>query len=61
MDNRAEIFDDAFEDLAKQGNLPATAANDVRNYFTMSTVIMVLLNGKMIMHKIEFKIRVIIV
>ena len=24
----------AFQDLAKQGNQPATAANDVRNYFT---------------------------
>ena len=34
MDNRAEICDDAFEDLTKQGNQPATAANDVRNYFT---------------------------
>ena len=34
VDNRAEIFDDAFEDLANQGNQPATAANDVRNYFT---------------------------
>ena len=34
VDNRAEIFDDAFEDLTKQGNQPATAANDVRNYFT---------------------------
>ena len=34
VDNRAEIHDDAFQDLAKQGNRPATAANDVRNYFT---------------------------
>ena len=34
MDNRAEMFDDAFEDLASQGNQPATAANNVRNYFT---------------------------
>ena len=34
VDNRAEIFDYAFEDLAKQGNWPATAANNVRNYFT---------------------------
>ena len=34
VDNRAEIHDDAFQDLAKQGNQPATAANDVRNYFT---------------------------
>ena len=32
--NRAEIHEDAFQDLAKQGNQPATAANDVRNYFT---------------------------
>ena len=60
VDNRDEIFDDAFEDLAKQGNQPATAVIDVRNYFTTSTVIVVLLNGKMIVHKIEFKIRVII-
>ena len=34
VDNRAEIHDDAFQDLAKQENRPATAANDVRNYFT---------------------------
>ena len=34
VDNRAKIFDDAFEDLVKQGNQPATAANDIRNYFT---------------------------
>ena len=34
VDNRAKTFDGAFEDLAKQGNKPATAANDVRNYFT---------------------------
>ena len=34
VDNRAEIHDDAFQDLAKQGNRPATAANDVRNDFT---------------------------
>ena len=34
VDNRAEVFDGAFEDLAKQGNWPTTAANDVRNYFT---------------------------
>ena len=34
MDNRAKIFDDAFEGLTKQGNWPATAANDIRNYFT---------------------------
>ena len=32
-DNRAEIHD-AFQDLSKQGNRPATAANNVRNYFT---------------------------
>ena len=34
IDNRAEIFDDAFQDLANVGSRPATAANDVRNYFT---------------------------
>ena len=30
---RAKIFDDAFQDLANVGSQPATAANDVRNYF----------------------------
>ena len=34
IDNRAEIFDDAFQDLANVGSQHATAANDVRNYFT---------------------------
>ena len=34
VDNRAEIHDDAFQDLARQGNRPATAASGVRNYFT---------------------------
>ena len=34
VDNRAEIHDDAFQDLARQGNRPATAASAVRNYFT---------------------------
>ena len=34
MDNRAKIFDNAFKDFTKQGNQHATAANDVRNYFT---------------------------
>ena len=34
VDNKAEIHDDAFQNIAKQGNRPATAANDVRNYFT---------------------------
>ena len=34
VDNRAEIHDDAFQDLARQGNQPTTAASDVRNYFT---------------------------
>ena len=34
VNNRAKIFVDALEDLAKQGNWPATAANDVRTYFT---------------------------
>ena len=33
VDNRAEIHDNAFQDLARQGNRPATAASDVRNYF----------------------------
>ena len=34
VDNREKICDNAFEDLTKQGNLPAKAVNDVRNYFT---------------------------
>ena len=34
IDNRAEIFDYAFQDLANVRSQPATAANDVRNYFT---------------------------
>ena len=34
IDNRAKIFDDAFQDLANVGSQHATAANDVRNYFT---------------------------
>ena len=34
IDNRAEIFDDAFQDLANIGSQYTTAANDVRNYFT---------------------------
>ena len=33
-DNRAKIFDDAFQDLANVGSQHATAANDVRYYFT---------------------------
>ena len=33
--DRGEIFDDdAFQDLANVGSQPATAANDVRHYFT---------------------------
>ena len=32
--DRAKIFDDAFQDLANVGSQPATAANNVRNYFT---------------------------
>ena len=31
---RAKIFDDALQYLANVGSRPATAANDVRNYFT---------------------------
>ena len=34
VDNRAEIHNDAFQDLAKERNRPATTAKDVRNYFT---------------------------
>ena len=34
IDNRAKIFDDAFQDLENVGSQQATAANDVRNYFT---------------------------
>ena len=50
MDNRAIIFDDAFEDLAKQGNRPAMTWETT--LLTTSIVITVLLNGKMIAHKI---------
>ena len=32
--DRGKIFDDTFQDLANVGSQPATAANDVRNYFT---------------------------
>ena len=32
--DRAKTFDDVFQDLANVGSQPATAANDVRNYFT---------------------------
>ena len=32
--DRGIIFDDAFQGLANVGSQPATAANDVRNYFT---------------------------
>ena len=34
IDNGAKILHDAFQDLANVGSWPATAANDVRNYFT---------------------------
>ena len=34
IDNRSKIPHDAFQDLANVGSRPATAANDVRNYFT---------------------------
>ena len=34
IDNRSKIPHDAFQDLANVGSQPATAANDVRNYFT---------------------------
>ena len=34
IDNRSKITNDAFQDLANVGGQPATAANDVRNYFT---------------------------
>ena len=32
--DRGKIFDHAFQDLANVGSRPATAAKDVRNYFT---------------------------
>ena len=32
--NRSKIPHDAFQDIANVGSQPATAANDVRNYFT---------------------------
>ena len=34
IDRGAILDDDAFQDLANVGSRPATAANDVRNYFT---------------------------
>ena len=34
INNRSEIPHDAFQDLANVGSRPATAANNVRNYFT---------------------------
>ena len=34
IDNRAKMFDDAFQDLANVGSQHAKGANDVRNYFT---------------------------
>ena len=34
INNRSKIPHDAFQDLANVGSRPATAANDVRNYFT---------------------------
>ena len=61
MDNRAEIFDDTFEDLTKQVNWPATTANDFRNYFIdyfnsdCGSV-----EWQMFAHRTKFKIRVII-
>ena len=61
VDNRAEIFDDAFEDLArKEVNLQQLPIMSESTLLTTSTVIVVLLNGKMIAHEIEFKIKVII-
>ena len=34
IDRATILDDDAFQDLANVGSRPATAANDVRNYFT---------------------------
>ena len=34
IDRVTILDDDAFQDLANVGSRPATAANDVRNYFT---------------------------
>ena len=34
VSDRDKIFDDVFQDLTNVGSRPATAANDVRNYFT---------------------------
>ena len=33
INNRSKIPHDAFQDLANVGSQPATAANDMRNYF----------------------------
>ena len=60
MDNRAKKFDDAFEDLAitKEIDLQQLPIMSETILLTTSTVIIVLLNGKMIPHRFEFKIRV---
>ena len=61
VNNRAEIHDDAFQDLAKQGiDLQQLPMVSEITLLTTLTVIMVLLNGKMIVHKIGFKIKVIV-
>ena len=61
MDNRAEIHGDAFENLqSKEIDLQQLPMMSEITLLTTSTVIVVLLNGKMIVHKIEFKLKVII-
>ena len=53
MDNRAKIFDDAFETLqSKEIDLQQLPMISETTLLTTSIMIMVLLNGKMIAHKI---------
>ena len=54
MDNRDEIFDDALQ--SKEINLQLLPVMSETTLLTTSIVIVVLLNGRMIAHKIEFKI-----
>ena len=61
IDNRAKIFHNSFEDLtSKEMDLQQLPMMSETTLLTTSMVIVVLLNGKIIDHKIEFKIRVII-
>ena len=55
VDNRAEIHDDALKILqSKEIDLQQMPMMSETNLLTTSTVTVVLMNGKMIVHKIEF-------